>query len=361
MRLFQNTGIYPSYRQRLDGLRANAKSFKAAMELFLADRYGIAHILKPVLDGDESAFFVNGDDEFSQRLWAKENGLSSDSSLANILLAQIEHHRTEVFYNSDPMRYGNDFLRLLPGSVRKTIAWRAAPSLGGNFLDHDVIVNNFPSILESYRAQGARAEFFAPAHDPEMNAYAARRHRPVDVLFIGTYSRHHQSRREMLERVAALQTEINVVMHLDRSKLTRLAETPLGALGPLARHRRSAQIRKVALGPVFGRDLLEAIGGAKIVVNGAIDMAGADRGNMRIWEALGCGAAMVSDAGHYPDGMDPGKHFLTYRSVDEAISHIRELVADDDKRRQLADAGHAMIAGNFSKELQWQRFEEIIE
>ena len=40
-----------------------------------------------------------------QRHWAREHGMPGKPSLEAILLAQIEHHRTEVFYNLDPVRY----------------------------------------------------------------------------------------------------------------------------------------------------------------------------------------------------------------------------------------------------------------
>lgn len=360
MRVFQNSGVYPAYRPRLKELTKNICSFEEARQVFLADRYGISHILKPVLDGDPSCFFANGDDESTQRLWALEKGLKRDARLDEILLAQIEAHRADVFYNSDPMRYDDVFLKRLPGCVRRTVAWRAAPSQGGQFLSHDVIVNNFLTLLEGYRAQGVRAEYLAPAHDPEMNRYAARTKRPIDVLFVGGYSRHHSNRARMLEKVARLRGEAAVVMHLDRSRLTRLAETPLGWFGPLRKHRRSPDIRAVARGPVFGRDLLDVIGDAKIVVNGAVDMAGQDRGNMRVWEALGCGAALVSDAGRYPDEMIENRHFRAYRSADEATGTIRDLLADEDQRRTLANAGHSMIADCFSKQRQWDRFVEIV-
>jgi glycosyltransferase involved in cell wall biosynthesis len=361
MRLFQNSGIYHSYRPRLAKLTKDCESHREAISAFLADRYGIAHVLEPVLSGEPTAFFTNGDDEHAQRLWASEKGLKANSSLADVLLAQIEDHRAEVFYNSDPMRYGDEFLLRLPGCVRRTVAWRAAPSQGGRFLKHDVIVNNFPRLLEGYRAQGVRAEFLAPAHDPAMDEYAGRRDRPVDVLFIGSYSRHHTARAQVLERVAKLRNRMKVVMHLDRSRMTRLAETPLGWIGPLGRYRRNKEVRAVAATPVFGRDLLNAIANAKIVINGAIDMAGADRGNMRVWEALGCGAALVSDEGSYPDEMVAGQHFVTYKSPEQAAAVICELLSDDQRRWELASAGHAMIANHFSKSNQWARFVEIVE
>jgi len=360
MRLFQNSGLYPSYLRRLAELRKGCTNFAAATQIFLNDRFGAPHFLKPVLDGESFAFFANGDDPFAQKLWAVEQGLSANTPLDQILLAQIEHHRTEVFYNLDPMRYGNDFLARLPGHVRRTVAWRAAPSDGGNFLKHDVIVNNFPSILEAYRTLGVRSEYLTPAHDPEMDSYAICTERPIDVLFVGGYSRHHRQRAILLEAIAALRDEMNVVFHLDRSRLTRLAETPLGVVGPLARHKRPRTVRLVAQPPVFGRDLLQALSQAKMVINGAVDMAGIDRGNMRIWEALGCGAAMVSDAGRYPAGLKSGRDFLSYGSSEEAVAHLRALYSDPEKRMALGRMGNQTIRSVFSKASQWHRFVEIV-
>src|ERR1700745_3782683 len=115
MRLFQNAGLYPSYLPRLNALARHASGFEGRRRAFLDDRFGALHLLKPVLDGDADTFFTNSDDEILQRHWAQENGLASHTSLEDILLAQIEHHRTEVFYNLDPMRYGSAFVKGFPG------------------------------------------------------------------------------------------------------------------------------------------------------------------------------------------------------------------------------------------------------
>lgn len=360
MRLFQNCGLYPSYRPRLKDLQRGCETFAQSLRVFLDDRFGASHILLPVYENTEEVFFTNADDELTQSLWAREHGMRDDASPGSILLAQIEEHRTEVFYNSDPVRYGDDFLARLPGCVKLTVAWRAAPSSGGRFLKHDMILNNFPSLLEGYRKQGVRAEYFAPSHDPVMDAYAANSERPIDILFVGTYSRYHRNRAALLEAIAALHDEMQVVMHLDKSRLTRLAETPVGWIGPLASHRRAPSIQAVSQSPVFGRDLLQAIGSAKIVINGAIDMAGGDRGNMRVWEALGCGALMLSDEGLYPDGLNAGEHFITYASSTDAVAKVRALIRDPVRAKEIARNGHALISTRYSKQAQWDRFKELV-
>ena len=361
MRLFQNSAYVPAYQPRFRHLSRKCSSFAEYLQTFLQDRYGVCHLLSPVLDGDPSAFFTNGTDELVQRCWAAENGLNREVALADILLAQIEAHRTEVFYNLDPVSYGSDFIRRLPGCVKKSYAWRAAPSPRSDFSAYHAMVCNFPGILESYRQLGWKAAYFAPAHDPAMDAYAANTERPVDVLFVGGFSRHHRRRVELLESVAALAGRYRVAMHLDSSRLTRWAESPLGRWLPLAEHRRPKAIQAVSQPPVFGLDLYRTLSRAKVVINGAIDMAGEDRGNMRCFEAMGTACVLLSDAGHYPAGMENGKTLLTYLSAADAVDQLHALLAAPDRLTALARAGHELVATQYSKAAQWAAFQALAQ
>jgi glycosyltransferase involved in cell wall biosynthesis len=363
MRLFQNSGLYPSYLARFNSLpdtRA-ARTFADRRSAFLNDRFGAPHFLQPVLDGAPEAFFTNGDDEALQRLWARENGLPAGATLEDILLAQIEAHRTDVFYNIDPMRYQGDFVRRLPGSVRAALAWRAAPSPGADLRDYSLVVNNFPSLIESYRHLGWKTDYMFPAHDPAMDAWNETSDRTIDILFVGGYTRHHRRRAELLEAVAELSGKYNVRMHLDRSRLTRLAESRLGRLLPLGHHRRPDIICKVAQGPVFGRGLYAVLADARIVLNGAIDLAGRDRGNMRCFEALGAGSLLLSDAGNYPDGMVADQTIVTYESTTDAVAKLCALISDPERCAHIARAGREMVRDRYSKARQWKRFNELVE
>src|SRR5262249_13527099 len=128
MRLFQNSSLYPSYLARRDRRALEALGFVEQRPIFLDNRFGAMHFLQPILNGDADAFFTNGDDDILQRQWALENGMRAGASLEDILLAQIEQHRAEVFYNLDPVRYPGAFVRKLPGCIKKAFCWRAAPS-----------------------------------------------------------------------------------------------------------------------------------------------------------------------------------------------------------------------------------------
>jgi len=359
MRLFQNSCFYPSYLPRFNQLAAKALSFDARREVFLNDRFGAAHFLQPVLDGSPEAFFTNGDDEVLQRRWAREQGMSGEPTLEAILLAQIEHHVAEVFYNLDPVRYPSTFVAKLPGCVKTTLCWRAAPSGNADFTAYGAVLGNFPSILDFWRGKGCRGELFRPAHDPVMDEYG-HGERPIDVVFVGGYSRHHRARARTLERVAHLADSHNIVLCLDASRLTRLAESPIGRLLPLGRHRRPDAIAAIARPPVFGRDLYELIGSSKIVLNGAIDMAGEDRGNMRCFEAMGCGALLVSDAGRYPEGMQDGVTIETYGTPDQAAEVISRSLQDWPRSAEIAALGRARMRDIYGKDVQWKAFVDLV-
>jgi hypothetical protein len=360
MRLFQNSGLYRSYLARLNRLAAEAPDFEARLRTFLDDRFGALHFLKPVLQRDAETFFTNGDDERLQRLWASEHGMPGKPTLEAILLAQIEHHRTEVFYNLDPVRYPSSFVNKLPGCVRKTLCWRAAPSGNADLTAYGAVLGNFPSILDSWRRAGCRAELFFPALDPSMDEYG-RGDRPIDVLFVGGYSRHHTIRAKTLEQVARLAATVQIVYCLDSSRLTRLAESKIGGWLPLQKHRRPDAIARIASPPVFGRQLYDLLGSAKIVLNGAIDMAGTDRGNMRCFEAMGCGALLVSDAGDYPDGMQPGITMEIYGSPEEATATIAKCLQDWPRSAAVAARGRMRVGEVYGKESQWEQFADLVD
>ena len=359
MRLFQNSGVPPSY---LCGQREAFQNgtFRDQIGRFLDHRYGALHFLAPVLNGDDTAFFTNGDDEELQRTWAQEVGMSARASLAEILLAQIESHRTEVFYNLDPVRYNSDFVRRLPGCVRKAVAWRNIPSPLVDFGGYDLLVCNSPTLLKRYEGSGWRAAYFSPAHDPMMNQYAANNDRPIDLLFVGGYSRHHMTRAAALEAVASLRNTHRIEFCLARSRFTRLAESPLGYLAPVRKYRRPSDIRAVSCDPVYGRDLYSRISRAKIVLNGAIDMSGVDRGNMRCFESMGCKGLLVSDEGAYPAGMIAGQTLVTYQSPSDLVGKLRELLGAPQVITGIAQAGHEMVTRQYSKQVQWTAFNALV-
>jgi spore maturation protein CgeB len=96
------------------------------------------------------------------------------------------------------------------------------------------------------------------------------------------------------------------------------------------------------------------------VLNGSIDMAGDDRGNMRCFEAMGCGALMVSDAGNYPSAMEPGVTIMTYDSPAGAVGLIEDSLSNPQAASAMAALGRKRMVETYNKSLQWQSFIDLV-
>lgn len=361
VRVFQNINARPAYQRRLDTLCGKDAGYEARIRALIDDGFNGVHILHPVRERTEGTFLTCSVDARLQRAWAKERGMPAAASPDQILLAQIEDIRAEIFYTQAPYRFPPAFMRRLPGCVRARVGWHSPPAPLGDISAYDLIVNNFPRSLALYASEGVRTAYFAPSFDPVMEEFCEREDRPIDVAFVGGYSRHHRQRAVALENVASLDGRYRVRFALDPGRLTRLAESPLGWLPPLAKHARPQAIRRVSTAPVFGRAMYEMFSRAKIVLNGAVDSAGDDRGNMRCFEAMGCGALLLTDPGRYPEGMEDDVTMRLYADEESMLRIIHSSLEDVATTQALARKGLDLIRRDYSKALQWQRFQSLVE
>lgn len=359
MKLFQSIFARAGVLDHLDRLCGAAASFEARRATLIAEGINGVHLLEPVVDGSPDAFLTCFSDEKLQRAWAAERGMPASASGDDILVAQVEEAGSEVFYTMSPHLFGPDFLKRLPGSVRLRICWHSPPSPVGDLSGYDLLVNNFPRNLELYGETGVRTAFFTPSFTHVMAEYCDNVDRPIDVVFVGGFTRKHLDRSATLDAVARLSDRHNIRFFLQPDRLVRLAETPLGLVPPLSRFARSRAIRNVSGPGLFGRDLYRTMAQAKITLNGAIDAAAGDRGNIRCFEAMGCGTLLLSDPGRYPEGMEDGKTMCLHRSPDDAADQVRRLLADEERRRSIAASGLALMKEHYSKRRQWERFQAL--
>ena len=360
MRLFQNIFAYPSSfgistwvcgKQATFGRRSKALR-EEGLNGFMCSR----QLLRAKRALSSRAAWI----ERLQRAWAIENGLPAKTDPDDILLAQIEHARAEIFYTQNPYQYGPAFLRRLPGCVRRRICWASPPAPTGDLSAYDLVVNNFPRSLEKYGEQGVRTAYFTPSFDPVMAQYCDNQDRPIDIAFVGGYTRHHRSRAAILEAIAELHKECNIYFSFDRGRLTRLAESPIGWLLPVRNHARPPAVRAISNPTLHGRQMYALLSRAKIVLNGAVDSALEDRGNIRCFEAMGCGALLLTDPGRYPEGMEDGRTMRVYDCAEDAVRILRECLRNTNNTKKIAAAGLAIMKERYSKREQWRKFQELV-
>ena len=96
-------------------------------------------------------------------------------------------------------------------------------------------------------------------------------------------------------------------------------------------------------GNAYGDDLSKVYSSSRAVVNRSVR----DDVNMRVFEAMACGALLLTDRLSTESGMDllfaEHEHFLGYSSIDEAVDQLRWSLEHPDERRVIARRGHSLV------------------
>jgi spore maturation protein CgeB len=186
------------------------------------------------------------------------------------------------------------------------------------------MLSQLSATVQLFRRAGVRAEVNHLAFEPAvLDALPAKPAQDIDISFVGTVSPDHRQRIALLEAVAA------------RHQLALFGNPPraLPASSPLHRCFR---------GEVWGADMYQALRRSKITLNSHIDMAGREAGNMRLFEATGVGAFLLTD---FKDNLHtlfaPEHEVAAWRSIDDCLSAIDRYLADEGARSAIAKAGQA--------------------
>ena len=81
---------------------------------------------------------------------------------------------------------------------------------------------------------------------------------------------------------------------------------------------------------------------SRITLNSHIDLAGREAGNMRLFEATGVGAFLLTD---FKDNLHtlfaPDREVAAWRSIEECVKQIEHLSCRRQRPRRIARAGQA--------------------
>jgi hypothetical protein len=259
---------------------------------------------------------------------ARKVGLSPklDTAAETVLLAQIEAFKPDLILNQDAFHVDSALMRRIKGIGKPILLGQVgiAPSRGEDWAVYDLMLSQLAATVELFRRAGVRAEVNHLAFEPAaLDALPAKPAQDIDISFVGTVSPDHKQRIALLEAVA------------QRHELALFGNPPrtLPASSPLHRCFR---------GEVWGADMYQALRRSRITLNSHIDMAGREAGNMRLFEATGVGAFLLTD---FKDNLHtlfaPEREVAAWRSVDECLSAIAHYLSDGGTRTAIANAGQA--------------------
>jgi spore maturation protein CgeB len=259
---------------------------------------------------------------------ARKIGLSPklDREAENILLAQIEEFKPDLVLNQDVFHVDARLIRRIKRIGNPIVIGQVGiePSRGEDWGVYDLMISQLPTTVEFFRALGVRSEINHLAFEPAvLDVLPERSAADIDVSFVGSVSLDHQQRIALLEAVAR---RYNLKLWGNRPQA-------LPASSPLHRCFQ---------GEVWGADMYQVLRRSRITLNSHIDLAGREAGNMRLFEATGVGAFLLTD---FKDNLDtlfaPDREVAVWRSIDDCVKAIDRYLGDDGSRAQIAHAGHA--------------------
>ncbi len=254
-----------------------------------------------------------------------------------ILAAQIEVLRPDIILNQDMSHIGNAFLKTMRGNTRLIVGQLAAALPERKVFDaYDLVVSSLPNLVAWFRKQGVKAEYNPLAFEPSiLQAWPEPAVRDIPLSFVGSLSPEHEGRIALLETLAR--------------------QVPLKVWGnAIERLPRSSVLHACYQGEAWGRGMYDVLRRSQITLNRHIDLAEDWANNMRLYEATGMGALLLTDAKkNLADLFVPGEHVASYDSVDACVAQIKKYLGDDSARAAIAEGGqrHVIEAHNYQRRM----------
>jgi hypothetical protein len=242
---------------------------------------------------------------------------------AKILAAQIESFRPDVILNQD-MEYVRSPV-LLPHRRhdRLIVGQIAAPRpRDEDYQVYNLVISSLPNFVHWFSGQGVRARYNQLAFEPSvLGRMGPQPERDIPLSFVGSLSPDHAGRVAWLEEIAR--------------------NAPLKVWGNgIERLPRSSPLHAFYQGEAWGRNMYDILRRSRITLNYHIDLAEGWANNMRLYEATGSGALLLTDRQrNINDIYTDGSEVATYGSVEECIAQIRYYLANDAARADIAAAG----------------------
>jgi hypothetical protein len=286
-----------------------------------------------------------------QRAWARQHGrfpalrraaqalpslpgrVLRQRLLHRVARAQIETLDPEVVYLQDFWFFSEAELRQIKAEGRYVVGQLGSqPPDDGRVALCDLVLTSFPHFVPRLRERGIDCEYFPIAFyervldrlrgegipcDPAVDE------RDIPAAFVGGIHAPavHRAGTPLLERLA---DEAAV-------EFWGYVKDELRPDSPIRAHHH---------GEAWGLDMYRVLARTCVAVNRHGDIAEDYANNMRLFEATGVGALLVTEsARNLPGLFTPGEEVVTYDSPSDLVQKVRHYVAHPDERRAIAAAG----------------------
>ena len=319
------------------------------------------------------------DFEFLQKLWAREHNVEYNERnwLREILSAQLKILQPDLVFLDDLYYFDEayrQFLRDAAPKPIKIIGWRAAPTEDyGLFTDVDLMLTCTPLFVDQLRNNGAKAELMMHAFEPSiLNLVDQGTARDLDFTFVGNFVLRDGFHNERLELVKTLLDSTNLQVwgtisepytpSLPNRILRRLTG---GANGRYTGPRATSLMQQYENrfhDSVLALEYFKILSRSKINLNKHIDCAENYAGNIRLFEATGMGACLVTDWKlNLPEMFVPDVEVVAYRTPEECAEKVRYLLDHEDQLKSIAEAGQRRTLRDHTYQKRAKELDELFK
>lgn len=285
-----------------------------------------------------------------QDLWAEENGIAADESdwKRQILCEQVRKFDPEVLIFHDQEYLDADFQAevLRHCRPRLVVSWDGiARCDAARFANCHLVMTNFPFVRDFYRSAGLRSEVLPYSFHADIAERIGPLERTYPLTFAGSLVVRSDLHVRRLRLVGGLAKRFPLTVRATGSVLQwKWAER---AQRRRIRHLRWGEamdvhrLGKANLGAVHGLPMYRFFGESLVTFNVHIDNSRNVASNMRLFEATGMGACLLTDGAEgMSDYFEPDSEVVLYRSPAEAVEKARWLLDHPEKARSIGEAGY---------------------
>lgn len=238
-----------------------------------------------------------------------------------IILRQVREMQPDVILNQAVSEVPSRVLEKLRPYTKLIVGQIASPyPENEDYRAYDMMISSLPNFVQHFRSMGLEAELNLLGFDPSVLEHVRIASQDVPLSFVGSITSDHGVRYNLIERLAR--------------------ETDIKIWGRLVNVPDDSPIKARYQGEAWGKGMFTALGRSKITINQHIDIAENYANNMRLFEATGMGAMLITDwKSNIADLYEPGREVVVYKDADECIEKINYYLAHEDERAAIAAAG----------------------
>jgi hypothetical protein len=304
-----------------------------------------------------------------QTQWAHENGIPSPWSFGwdyglhvarlpvvnqklhkfphmhRMVLEQVKATRPDVVLVQDLNLFPYGLAQQLKKYCGLLVGEIASPLPPKSFLmSYDLILSALPSIVEKAHSWGLQSQWVPLGFDEKWKNTSTASSRPIDAIFVGSFSRLQKSTAPLLAEAAKLIPGLHIYGTAPQDVLQEWG------------------LEQFHKGPAWGKDMFALLGQSKLVLNRHGEVAGPYAVNMRMFESTGSGALLVTEnKTNLSDLFEPGKEVLAYDTPQQAAQLARDVLDDPVRLDSIALAGQTRTLETHTYTVRASQVTEIFE